>query len=364
MTTSTAMSENLLQNQYESVFVLANEGLEAFYTYLETNNIPLFLSDEEEKYFQDQGSISASERLQFILKTSRIHQWTGQSGIKLEAQIGGVDVDEGAGDGDGDVRVSQLIGDGNRVGDSSDGQVRDKQTEDKEAGDDGDAVVPRSNSSSDDKQEDTTDSRFNPYAFVPGSSPHRIPPTLPKTEVCVLFQPPLFDSLPHIHDVILDTIRQARFSIKISMFLFTDIFIYNALCEAASNALVTVDILLDATQVDKFLEMLGKNGLIIPERVNICQNSGTGPYQRKTGATMGIAHEKFLICDESTAIIGSYNYTWSAAHINRENVIIIQEANHPIIKSLIDEFTRLQESWPCWGIALEVFSKAMLEHCL
>ncbi|GAB1603826.1 protein FAM83G-like [Argonauta hians] len=349
-TESTAMSESMLQQQYESVFILANEGIDAFYTYLETNNIPLFLSDEEEKYFQDQGSISASERLEFILKTSRIHQWSNRAGFKADHGDGDAD-----GDGDGDVRVpsSELLQDNNKSSAIHEDGVDDD--DDKLECDGRSTAAAGRVKSDDDSQEaggegdkgkgDKTDSRFHSSKFVAaGSHRARVPRSLPTTEVCVLFQPPLMESLPHIHEVILNTIRQARFSIKISMYLFTDIFIYNALCEAASNALVTVDILLDATQVDKFLEMLGKNGLIIPEKMNICQNSGTGPYQRKTGATMGIAHEKFLICDENTAICGSYNYTWSAAHINRENVILIQEPNHPIIKSLLDEFARLQES--------------------
>ncbi|CAE1243211.1 unnamed protein product [Acanthosepion pharaonis] len=301
----TTMADSTLPLQYEAVFILANEGLDSYCEYVESNEITFFLNDEEERYFQDQGRISSSERKEFILKTSRlVNKKPGPA-----SSSGGED--QGSGDNSDNVDASSTT----------------TTTEDK-----------TDNISKEDALDSTDASN------VVGMDMSGDYTLFTKQPVYVLFQPPLYDGLPHIQDLICESILNARSNIRISMFVFTDVFIYNSLCQATTTGAVTIDILLDATQVEQFLKMLGKNCLNVPDGLNICLNSGTGPYQRNTGATMGLAHEKFLICDEDKAIFGSYNYTWSAANINRENVVVVSGKQHPIIRSLLQQFNKMQET--------------------
>lgn len=305
------MADSTLPLQYEAVFILANEGIDSYCEYVESSEIPFFLNDEEERYFQDQGRISSSERKEFILKTSRL---VNKKPAPPSSSGGGGGEEQGSGDNSDNVDASSPPTPKGTAENNTDNRGKE------------DAL-------------DSTDA-----SNVVGKDMSGDYSVFTKQPVYVLFQPPLYDGLPHIQDLICEIILNARSNIRISMFVFTDVYIYNALCQATTTGAVAIDILLDATQVEQFLKMLGKNCLNVPDGLNICLNSGTGPYQRNTGATMGLAHEKFLICDEDKAVFGSYNYTWSAANINRENVVVVSGQQHPIIKSLLQQFHKMQET--------------------
>lgn len=206
----TTMADSTLPQQYEAVFILANEGLDSYCEYVESNEITFFLNDEEERYFQDQGRISSSERKEFILKTSRlVNKKPGPA-----SSSGGED--QGSGDNSDNVDASST---------TTTTEVKTDNISKEDALDSTDA----SNVVGMDMSGDYT-------LFI-------------KQPVYVLFQPPLYDGLPHIQDLICESILNARSNIRISMFVFTDVFIYNTLCQATTTGAVTIDILLDATQV-------------------------------------------------------------------------------------------------------------------
>ena len=207
----TTMADSTLPLQYEAVFILANEGLDSYCEYVESNDIHFFLNDEEERYFQDQGRISSSERKEFILKTSRL---VNKKPAPASSSSG---EDQGSGDNSDNVDASSTT-----------------TTEDK-----------TDNSSKEDALDSTDASN------VVGTDMSGDCILFTKQPVYVLFQPPIYDGLPHIQDLICESITKARSYIRISMFVFTDVYIYNALCQATATGAVTVDILLDATQVRK-----------------------------------------------------------------------------------------------------------------
>ena len=55
--------------------------------------------------------------------------------------------------------------------------------------------------------------------------------------------------------------------------------------------------------------------------------------------TLGLMHEKVIILDEETVIVGSYNFTRSAEENNDENVLIINDAG--VARLFLEEFERI-----------------------
>ena len=56
-------------------------------------------------------------------------------------------------------------------------------------------------------------------------------------------------------------------------------------------------------------------------------------------ATLGLMHEKVIILDEETVILGSYNFTRSADQNNDENLLIIRDAG--VARLFLEEFERI-----------------------
>lgn len=108
---------------------------------------------------------------------------------------------------------------------------------------------------------------------------------------------------------IIDMILNAKESILVQAYYFTDFSIAEALVKAKKRE-VQVKIILDKGQIDD------KNRII--------------PYLRKNQLEVyidhqpAIAHSKVIIIDNEVVIGGSYNYTDSAATRNAENVTIIK----------------------------------------
>lgn len=131
----------------------------------------------------------------------------------------------------------------------------------------------------------------------------------------------------NIAAMIVERIREARSSIRMQAYLFTDRRIANALVAALRRG-VRVEIVADGAQ----------------------EESGGAPYLpalRRAGAKVwltasaGAAHNKVVIVDgerlEATVITGSYNYTRAANGKNAENIVIIS-GSPALARRFVDNF--------------------------
>ncbi|EBS2907465.1 phospholipase D family protein [Salmonella enterica subsp. enterica serovar Flottbek] len=128
--------------------------------------------------------------------------------------------------------------------------------------------------------------------------------------------------------LVLDTINNARYSIRMMAYSFTDPDVMKALGQAKKHG-VDVRIVVDykgnthraSQEAMKYITMLD-----IPLR---------------TVDVFPIAHDKVIIFDENTVETGSYNFSRAAARKNSENVIVLQ--NMPDIAALY--LAHWQDRW-------------------
>lgn len=109
---------------------------------------------------------------------------------------------------------------------------------------------------------------------------------------------------------IIQAINQAKKQILVQAYVFSDFSIARALVAAKKRGVV-VRIILDKSQLK------GKYTLINffkKHKINLVIDY-----------VPGIAHNKIIIIDNNTVITGSYNYTYSAARRNAENLLIIRD---------------------------------------
>lgn len=110
---------------------------------------------------------------------------------------------------------------------------------------------------------------------------------------------------------ILDEIDEAKKSIRIQAYSFTDKSIANALGEAVKRG-VDVKVVLDKSNVNddrSAKSILAENS--IPYRFDF---------------PIGIAHNKVMIIDDVRVITGSYNFSDAAHSRNTENLLIFHDA--------------------------------------
>ncbi|KYO30780.1 mitochondrial cardiolipin hydrolase [Alligator mississippiensis] len=76
---------------------------------------------------------------------------------------------------------------------------------------------------------------------------------------------------------------------------------------------------------------------------------GEGSHMRKGGIQVrhdqesGYMHHKFAIVDQKMLITGSLNWTTQAIQSNRENVLIVEDAEY--VKPFLAEFERIWEEY-------------------
>ena len=134
---------------------------------------------------------------------------------------------------------------------------------------------------------------------------------------------------PNIKKHLMAGIKNARESIDIAIYVFTDRDIAELLNKKAKEG-VKIRVLFGETSdeysssVDEYLT--------------------TAIYKKRDGIhrfeSDGIMHDKFAIVDNRILITGSYNWTYSANAKNNENLIIIKN-NDSVIKRYEKEFSRL-----------------------
>ena len=105
--------------------------------------------------------------------------------------------------------------------------------------------------------------------------------------------------------------------------------------------------LLDESQLDRFTDMLNNNKRYFrvqpaKMKIGVVTSRTTGKY------ILGTAHEKFMITDSKKAFTGSYNFTWSAANINRELAIITTNDKDFLVQLLMQWGKMAQTKKPYW----------------
>nr|XP_019590006.1 PREDICTED: protein FAM83F [Rhinolophus sinicus] len=147
---------------------------------------------------------------------------------------------------------------------------------------------------------------------------------------CVTFftHPPMEEKAPHLKQVVRQMIQEAQKVIAVVMDLFTDGDIFQDIVDAACKRWVPVYIILDEAGVKCFLDMC--RGLELNEfRVrNIRVRSVTGVgFSVPMGKVKGTLSSKFLMVDGVKVATGSYRFTWSSSHIDRNLLLLLTGQN-------------------------------------
>lgn len=110
-------------------------------------------------------------------------------------------------------------------------------------------------------------------------------------------------------ELIIKTIGEAKKSIKLASYSFTSKKIAAALIEAQNNG-IDVKIVMDKSQD---LEPYSLLPMLLDHKVPVRVN-----YK------YDIMHNKFMVIDNKTLQLGSFNYTWAAETKNAENILVIK----------------------------------------
>ncbi|MBN1175144.1 hypothetical protein JXA48_00725 [Candidatus Woesearchaeota archaeon] len=126
-------------------------------------------------------------------------------------------------------------------------------------------------------------------------------------------------------DLIVDEINKANTSVKMLAFSFTDKSIADALIDAQKKG-VNVNVMFEKTRISKYSMFYYLNN----SNVSVCLDNN--PY------TM---HEKLILIDNTSLIVGSYNPSTSAEDNNDENLVIINGISKDIFDKVDKEILRL-----------------------
>ncbi|KAM9071385.1 protein FAM83F [Megaptera novaeangliae] len=175
-------------------------------------------------------------------------------------------------------------------------------------------------------------------AYWPDRSDTEVPPLeLGWTESCfyrgvsrvTLFtHPPRKEKAPHLKQVVRQMIQEAQKVIAVVMDLFTDGEIFQDIVDAASKRRIPVYIILDEAGVKYFLEMC--QGLELADfrirNIRVRSVTGVGFYM-PMGKIKGTLSSKFLMVDGEKVATGSYRFTWSSSHVDRNLLLLLTGQN-------------------------------------
>ncbi len=124
-------------------------------------------------------------------------------------------------------------------------------------------------------------------------------------------------------ELVVKTIVEAKKSIHVAAYSFTSKPIADALVTAHDKG-IDVEVVLDKSQREgHMMQYIKDHG--IPTRIN---------YR------YSIMHDKFMIIDEKTLELGSFNYTVAAEKRNAENVLVVHNAES-VIKDYSSQWKNL-----------------------
>ncbi|XP_031319170.2 protein FAM83F [Camelus dromedarius] len=148
------------------------------------------------------------------------------------------------------------------------------------------------------------------------------------SRVTLFTHPPKEDKAPHLKQVVRQMIQQAQKVIAVVMDLFTDGEIFQDIVDAASKRRVPVYIILDEAGVKYFLEMCQDLELADFRIRNIRVRSVTGVgFYMPMGKIKGTLSSKFLMVDGEKVATGSYRFTWSSSHVDRNLLLLLTGQN-------------------------------------
>ncbi|XP_053107981.1 protein FAM83F [Hemicordylus capensis] len=136
------------------------------------------------------------------------------------------------------------------------------------------------------------------------------------------------DHAPHVKEVVREMIQQARKIIAVVMDQFTDRDIFRDIVEAANRRRIPVYIILDEEGSTFFLEMCKGMELNDFQIRNIRVRCVTGVgFYMPSGKIKGNLASRFLMVDGEKVITGSYSFTWTSSHIDRNILLVLTGQN-------------------------------------
>ncbi|XP_029441305.1 LOW QUALITY PROTEIN: protein FAM83E [Rhinatrema bivittatum] len=140
-----------------------------------------------------------------------------------------------------------------------------------------------------------------------------------------LYTHPPSDNAPHIKEVVRRSIQNATKVIAVVMDIFTDPDLFMDLHEAASRKMIPVYLLLSQQHLPAFLTMVETTGinLRLAENMRVRVISGCSFHTRHLKQVTGTLKEKFVLVDGESVITGTYSFTWSDAHLDRNLVTVL-----------------------------------------
>lgn len=126
-------------------------------------------------------------------------------------------------------------------------------------------------------------------------------------------------------NLIVNEINKANNSVKMLAFSFTDKDIADSLVKAKVRG-VNVSVLFEKTRISKY------------SVISYLNDSNVGVFLDTNPYTM---HEKLILIDNKTAILGSYNPSDSAENKNDENLVIITNFSNDFLKDIDRELSRV-----------------------
>jgi phosphatidylserine/phosphatidylglycerophosphate/cardiolipin synthase-like enzyme len=112
--------------------------------------------------------------------------------------------------------------------------------------------------------------------------------------------------------LVLQTVSEARESVRLMGYSFTSPEVARALVQAKRNG-IDVRVVLDEH---------GNQGAASVAAMNTLVNAG---IPVRTVSQFKIMHDKVIVVDGQTVETGSFNYTRAAAHSNSENALVLSE---------------------------------------
>nr|XP_056703419.1 protein FAM83F [Euleptes europaea] len=136
------------------------------------------------------------------------------------------------------------------------------------------------------------------------------------------------ESGPHLKEVAREMIQQAHKLIAVVMDQFTDRDVFQDIVDAAYKRRIPVYIILDEEGSKFFLEMCKGMELSDFQIRNIRVRSVTGVgYHMPSGKIKGNLASRFLMVDGEKVITGSYSFTWTSSHIDRNIILFLSGQN-------------------------------------
>ncbi|CDW93939.1 MULTISPECIES: phospholipase D family protein [unclassified Thiomonas] len=126
--------------------------------------------------------------------------------------------------------------------------------------------------------------------------------------------------------LVLQAIDQAHSSIQMAAYLFTSSDVARALVQAKKRG-VQVQVLVD------WKGNFDEDARYARHALGILRNAGIAV---RSVDVYPIFHDKYMVIDRRTVQTGSFNYTYSAAHRNAENVLVVWNAPELAAQYLAD----------------------------